>query len=58
MTTLNHTEATQILERYNVGYVYVGPLERQRYPEEALAKFAEMFPAVYDQNGVTIYQVR
>ena len=58
MTTLNHAEATQILERYNVSYVYVGPLERQRYPEEALAKFAEMFPAVYDQNGVTIYQVR
>jgi len=58
MTTLNHTVATRILERYNVGYVYVGPLERQRYPEEALAKFAEMLPAVYDQNGVTIYQVR
>ncbi len=58
MTTLNRTEATRILERYNVGYVYVGPLERQRYPEEALAKFAEMFPTVYDQHGVTIYQVR
>jgi YYY domain-containing protein len=58
MTTLNHTEAARILERYNVGYIYVGPLERQRYPEEALAKFAEMFPTVYDQNGVTIYQVR
>ncbi len=58
MTTLNHTEATRILKRYNVGYVYVGPLERQRYPEEALVKFAEMFPAIYDQNGVTIYQVR
>lgn len=58
MTTLNHTEATRILERYNVGYIYVGPLERQRYPKEALAKFAEMFPAAYDQNGVTIYQVR
>ncbi|MCJ7550146.1 MAG: DUF2298 domain-containing protein [Anaerolineae bacterium] len=57
MTTLNHTEATRILERYNVGYVYVGPLERQRYPEEALAKFAEMFSTVYDQNGVTIYEV-
>jgi YYY domain-containing protein len=58
MTTLNHTEATRMLERYNVGYIYVGPLERQRYPAEALAKFAEMLPAVYDQNGVTIYQVR
>ncbi len=58
MTTLNHTEATRILERYSVSYVYVGPLERQRYPEEALAKFAEMFPTVYDQNGVTIYEVR
>ncbi|MCD6286966.1 MAG: hypothetical protein J7M39_13735 [Anaerolineae bacterium] len=58
MTTLNHTEAARILERYNVGYIYVGPLERQRYPEVALAKFAEMLQAVYDQNGVTIYQVR
>ena len=58
MTTLNHTEATRILERYSVGYVYIGPLERRRYPEGALAKFAEMFPAVYDESGVTIYQLR
>ncbi len=46
-----------ILSRYDVRYIYIGPTERQRYPAEELAKFGDMFPAVYDQDGVVIYFV-
>ncbi len=51
-------EVRSILARYNVSYIYIGPTERQRYPAEGLAKFADMFPAVYDRDGVVIYFVR
>lgn len=56
-TTLNPDEARAILARYDVAYVYVGPVERTRYPVEGLAKFAAMFPAVYENADVTIYGV-
>ncbi|MGC9347031.1 MAG: DUF2298 domain-containing protein [Anaerolineae bacterium] len=56
-TTSDQAEARAILRRYDVSYVYVGPVERQRYPVAGLAKFDEMFPAVYRQGEVTIYEV-
>ncbi len=56
-TMLNPTEAQAILARYNVGYVYIGPVERERYPAEGLEKFAEMFPVVYEGGDVVIYKV-
>jgi uncharacterized membrane protein len=39
-------------------YVYVGPLERTRYPAAGLAKFAGLMDAVYDTRTVTIYRRR
>lgn len=56
-TTLDQTEAQVILARYDVAYIYVGAVERERYPVEGLAKFAAMFPAVYTNDEVTIYGV-
>ncbi len=49
-----------LLDRYDIEYIYVGPLERAYYPESALAKFDEaveagMLTLVYDQNGVKIF---
>lgn len=57
MTTTDEVVTMAILRQYDVVYVYVGPTERQRYPESGLAKFAAMFPAVYEAQDVTIYQV-
>ncbi len=56
-TTLDQTLAQAILTRYDVAYIYIGPVERERYPADGLAKFAEMFPAVYESADVMIYQV-
>ena len=56
-TTFDRDAARAILARYAVAYIYVGPVERARYPAEGLAKFAEMFPVVYANDAVTIYGV-
>ena len=45
-----------LLDKYDIRYVYVGPLERERYPSEGLAKFAEMMGTVYESSGVVIYK--
>jgi YYY domain-containing protein len=56
-STQDQDVVREILARYEAVYLYIGPLERQRYAAEGLDKFDAMFPAVYDQDGVTIYQV-
>ncbi len=56
-TTLNPSEVQVILARYNVTYIYIGPVERERYPAQGLEKFADMFPAVYEGGDVVIYSV-
>lgn len=56
-TTTDVTQLRSILTQYDVAYIYIGPEERARYPEEGLEKFAALFPTVYQNPGVTIYQV-
>ncbi len=48
----------ELLDEYGVVYVYVGPLERERYPASGLEKFAALGDVVYQTGGVTIYRVR
>ena len=47
-----------LLDKYGIKYVYVGPLERQKYPPAALAKFDQLLDVAYRNNSVTIYQYR
>ena len=51
-------QARELLRKYGVAYIYVGGLERQRYPAEALAKFAAIGDPVFEQDEVAIYRVR
>jgi YYY domain-containing protein len=57
-TSLDARQTLDLLDKYNITYVYVGPLERERYPAEGLNKFAFLMDVVFDQNGVTIYRRR
>lgn len=53
-------EALALLRKYNVEYIYVGKLEKERYPAESLQKFAsdsERYKTIYEKDGVTIFQV-
>ncbi|TET51853.1 MAG: hypothetical protein E3J64_06105 [Anaerolineales bacterium] len=45
-----------LLYEYDIEYVYVGGLERARYPEAGLDKFGQMLEIVYQAGSVTIYR--
>ena len=57
----NLEEAKQLLDLYQVKYVYVGPLERLYYDPNGLEKFnqaKDLWSLVYENDEVKIYQVR
>ena len=56
-STTDLSQATALLDRYEVDYVYVGPEERKLYGDAGVAKFQSSFEAVYTSAGVTIYRV-
>jgi YYY domain-containing protein len=55
-TSVDKAEVLTLLDKYDISYVYVGPLERNRYPVEGLAKFAGLMEVVYESGGVAIYK--
>jgi YYY domain-containing protein len=61
-STTDSAEAKAILDKYDVGYVYVGQLEWIYYSPQGLLKFERManegiLHEVYRNGGVTIYEV-
>jgi uncharacterized membrane protein len=46
------------LAQYHVRYLYVGFLERYRYPHADLQRFRAFMQVVYSADGVTIYAVK
>ena len=58
--TMDMVEATSQIEKYNIEYIYVGYIEKQKYAPEGLAKFArypEKYRLVYENQDSAIYQV-
>ena len=55
-STTDVQAALAVLERYQVEFVYVGPLERQRYEAAALEKFGQFMDVAFESEDVTIYQ--
>ncbi len=55
-TTPDWATAQEILNRYNVRYVYVGPLERMTYPVNE-EKFKLFLKLIFQQGNVSIYEV-
>jgi YYY domain-containing protein len=51
-------EVEALLEKYDVTYVYVGRLEREKYGSEVSAKFQSLMDVAFDNDGVIIYRVR
>jgi uncharacterized membrane protein len=48
-----------LLDQYRIEYVFVGTLERGKYPEPGLSKFGSLMRTVYQHpSGVIIYQRR
>jgi uncharacterized membrane protein len=60
--TTSLEQARELIDKLNVGYIYVGQLERTIYPEEGLDKFEDLrgfgdLDLVYRNPGVKIYEV-
>jgi YYY domain-containing protein len=49
-------QAQELLDKYHIDYVYVGPLERERYSPQGLNKFKRWMTVAFQQDNVTIYQ--
>ncbi|MHB8136625.1 MAG: DUF2298 domain-containing protein, partial [Anaerolineaceae bacterium] len=47
---------SSLIERYNIRYIYLGPLEVSSYNTDG-SLFAANLPLVYQNNGVSIYEV-
>ena len=60
-STAGRQEALSLLRKYEVSYIYVGPLERLYYPARGLDKFDRMVGAALDRvfqtDQVSIYRV-
>ncbi len=51
----------ELLEKYDVEYIYIGELEREKYSKAGLQKFKvhpESFELVYENSGASIYRVK
>jgi uncharacterized membrane protein len=59
--TTNIDDARAFLEKYDVSYIIVGPMEHAAYTREGIFKFAqyegEDWDAVYRDGDTVIYQV-
>jgi uncharacterized membrane protein len=56
--SLDPETALTLLDKYDITYVYVGPLERTKYDARGLSKFERFMDVVYRKGDVTIYKVR
>jgi YYY domain-containing protein len=58
-TSPDLSQVKTLLDRYAIDYVFVGTLERQKYPEPGLQKFSALLEKVYENpGGVVIYRRR
>jgi YYY domain-containing protein len=56
-TTTDLDRARELLDRYRVGYVVFGPIERTTYGDAGLAKWDQLGAKVFDRDGTTIWRV-
>jgi YYY domain-containing protein len=57
-TTRDDKETLTLLDKYAISYVYVGPVEREMFPDAGLQKFERLMDVVFRQGNVTIYKRR
>ena len=56
--TTDFAEAGELLAKYDMSYVYVGPRERNKYGGPGLDKFADYMDTLYEWNDVAVYGLR
>ena len=54
--SLDKSEVRPLLEKYSIDYVYVGGLERGKYPANSLDAFKGSLDVAFENLTVTIYR--
>ena len=57
-TTTDLIAARQLVARYGIGYVVVGPLEHTTYGDAGVAKWDQLGRRVYARGGTMIWALR
>ncbi len=58
--TTDENQIKEIIQKYDIGYVYVGRIEKEVYSTKGLEKFdnwKNLFVEVYKQSDISIYRV-
>ena len=55
-TATDITQVAALLDEFNVAYIYVGDLEREKYGPVGLDKFIDRLPVAFANDRVTIYR--
>jgi uncharacterized membrane protein len=56
-TTTDLDEARELIARYAIRYVVVGPIERTTYGDAGEAKWDALGDRVFDQAGTTVWRL-
>lgn len=56
--TQNLEEAKNVISKYNVKYIFVGTLEKEKYPQLNTDKFKSLGNVVFQQGNTNIYRVK
>ena len=52
------TKTKTLLDKYQVVYIFVGTLEKEKYPQIQEEKFNQLGEIVFLSNGTKIYQIK
>ncbi|KKS97733.1 MAG: hypothetical protein UV73_C0005G0010 [Candidatus Gottesmanbacteria bacterium GW2011_GWA2_43_14] len=55
--TVNTEEAGTIITKYNIDYVFVGSLEREKYPQLSEDKFSQIGRVVFESGATRVYKI-
>ena len=56
--TENIDEARKFLQEYLVDYIYVGGMEREKYPQIKEQKFTQLGDVIHEEGDVKIFKVK
>jgi YYY domain-containing protein len=57
-TTTDAAEARRLIDRYDISYVVVGPIERADHGEAGVAKWDDLGRRVFDRDGTMVWSLR
>ena len=55
--SINMNDTQELLKKYHIEYIFIGALERQKYPALYEEKFKQVGKVIFQEEETTIYQI-